>query len=369
MTRALDAKWMRRALANALHGWGQTAPNPMVGAVVVSGDEVAADGWHARYGEAHAEVMAIGRSGDRAIGSTLYVTLEPCTHRGKTPPCVDAILHAGIARVVIAARDPNPLAAGGAERLRAAGVEVEVGVVEDEARELNAAFFNSFLSPRPWVTLKFAISADGRVADPAGKRRWITGEASRREVHRMRANADAVAVGLGTVLADDPELTVRDGPLPRRQPTRVVFDSTLATPVGAKVVRTARETPTIVVARTPDPARRSGLEALGVTVIHADDPPSALSQLRAIGIHSILLEGGPRLAGSFLAAGLVDRIAIFTAPLTLGADAPRAFSHAPAGFAETLRRMPVLDRKAFDEDSLVIRAVTPMIEGSPRPRR
>jgi diaminohydroxyphosphoribosylaminopyrimidine deaminase/5-amino-6-(5-phosphoribosylamino)uracil reductase len=348
---------MKRALANAEQGWGQTAPNPMVGAVVVSGSEVIADGWHARYGEAHAEVMAIARAGPRARGASLYATLEPCAHHGKTPPCVDAIIAAGISRVVVAVRDPNPAAGGGVEKLRAAGVDVEVGTEEDAAIELNAPFFNAFSSKRPWVTLKLAVSADGGVADPTGERRWITGEAARREVHRMRANVDAVVVGVGTVIADDPELTVRDFQRPRCQPTRVVFDSRLRTPRASKVVQTAAAVPTIVIA--PEAGReRALLERLGVAVITAPSIGDALVQLRDRDIRSILLEGGPRLAGAFLSEGCVDRVALFTAPFTLGPDAPQAFAFAPAGFTDALEAGRVVDERRFDEDSLRIRALT-----------
>jgi diaminohydroxyphosphoribosylaminopyrimidine deaminase/5-amino-6-(5-phosphoribosylamino)uracil reductase len=356
---ARDIAWMRRALANAEHGWGQTAPNPMVGAVVVSGDAVVADGWHARFGEPHAEVIALREAGARARGATLYVTLEPCTHHGKTPPCVDAIIAAGIARVVIAARDPNPRASGGVEKLRAAGITVETGVEEAAARELNAPFFNAFTSDRPWVVLKLAVSADGAVADPSGKRRWITGESSRRHVHRMRASADAVAVGIGTVLADDPDLTVRDAPAPRRQPTRVVFDSTLRIPLESKVVRTARATPTIVVAHVDDARRRAGREAAGVPVVVATDLAAALRELRRRDIGSVLLEGGPTLAGAFLRAGLVDRLALFIAPVTLGPDARLAFAHAPPGFQGSIDAMPVVEQRTFDEDSFTVRALRP----------
>lgn len=349
---------MTRALANARRGWGQTAPNPMVGAVVLLENGELADGWHVRFGEAHAEAMALRLVGDRARGATVYVTLEPCTHHGKTPPCTDALIAAGVRRVVIGARDPNPVASGGVEKLRAAGIIVDVGLDEDEIVELNAPFFHSFRSPRPWVILKLAQSADGGVADPTGKRRWITGEHSRREVHMMRAGVDAVAVGRGTVVADDPELTVRVPPAPRRQPTRVVFDSSLATPLTAKVVRTARETPTIIVARSGPAERRRALEELGVQMIESASIGDALVQLRKRGIQSILLEGGPTLAGAFLNAGLVDRLALFTAPFELGPSAPRAFSHAP-DFEERLAALPVVMRGTTGEDSVTVYAVTP----------
>ncbi|NUQ19755.1 MAG: bifunctional diaminohydroxyphosphoribosylaminopyrimidine deaminase/5-amino-6-(5-phosphoribosylamino)uracil reductase RibD, partial [Gemmatimonadaceae bacterium] len=200
---------MRRALALARRGWGQTAPNPMVGAVVVRDGEVVGEGYHARAGEEHAERIALTAAGARARGATLYLTLEPCNHTGRQPPCAPMVAAAGLRRVVIAARDPNPEAAGGIELLERAGVEVVVGVEEDAARELNAAFFHRFASDRPWVILKLAVSLDGAIADAARSRGWLSGRAARREVHRLRAGCDAIAVGIGTAIADDPLLTVR----------------------------------------------------------------------------------------------------------------------------------------------------------------
>jgi diaminohydroxyphosphoribosylaminopyrimidine deaminase / 5-amino-6-(5-phosphoribosylamino)uracil reductase len=206
-----DALHMRRALELARRGWGQVRPNPMVGAVVVREGRVVGEGWHTAYGSAHAEVEAIRAAGSETRGATLYVSLEPCSHHGRTPPCTDAVREAGIARLVFAASDPNPLARGGAEILREHGVEVWGGVLEEEARELNAAFFHRFGADgsRPWVELKLALSLDARVADLEGRSAWITGPDSREEVHRLRAGHDAVAVGIGTALADDPLLTVR----------------------------------------------------------------------------------------------------------------------------------------------------------------
>src|SRR3954471_4055359 len=218
---ARDAEYMRRALALAQQGWGQTAPNPMVGAVVVRDGVVVGEGFHARYGEPHAEIVALRAAGDRARGATMYVTLEPCNHFGKTPPCTEAILQAGVKRVVIASADPTALAGGGARHLPDYGVQVDFAVEEAAALELNAPFFFAATDPgRPWVTLKLALSRNDRMNDPSGERRWITNEHSRQEVHRIRANADAIAVGVGTVLADDPQLTVRGPVKPRVAPVR-----------------------------------------------------------------------------------------------------------------------------------------------------
>src|SRR6187551_1305855 len=234
-----DGAWMRRALALAERGWGQTAPNPMVGAVVVRDSAVVGEGWHAHYGGPHAEVEALRAAGEHARGATLYVSLEPCNHFGKTPPCTDAILAAGVHRVVAACADPSPVARGGADRLREAGLEVTLGLEEAAARELNAAFFHALSSDRPFVQLKLALSLDGALADHSRQPGWLTGELARREVHRMRAGSDAVAVGIGTVLADDPELTVRHASPPRVAPIRVVFDTSARLPRTSKLAQTA----------------------------------------------------------------------------------------------------------------------------------
>src|SRR5215217_5424304 len=215
---------MGEALAIARRGWGQTAPNPLVGAVLYDGDEKISEGFHARFGEAHAETAAIAAAGSRANGATLYVTLEPCAHHGKTPPCADAIVAAGIKRVVVATADSNPVARGGAEHLRSHGIEVDVGTREKEARELNAPFFNAINSGRPWVTLKLALSLDGAITGAERTGGWLTGEESRREVQRMRAGADAITIGVQTALADNPQLTARSDPPPRVPPLRIVFD-------------------------------------------------------------------------------------------------------------------------------------------------
>jgi len=348
-----DAAFMRRALRIATRGWGQTAPNPMVGAVVVVGDDVVGEGHHARYGGAHAEVAALRAAGERARGATVYVTLEPCAHYGKTPPCVDALIAAGVARVVIAVRDPSRIARGGAERLRAAGIHVDEGVERDAALELNAAFFNAHAGDRPWITLKLALSADGAVADPTGARRWITGPESRAEVHRIRANNDAILIGIGTALADDPELTVRDAPQPRVPPTRVVLDRQLRLPMGSRLVRSARVTATIVFT---DSTRVASVEAdalrnAGVQVESVGGGlHDVFGALRAREIRSVLVESGPRLTAALLGESLVDRLVIFQSSLVLGQRAPRAFELAPPGFESSLMARRVVDQRRFGPD-------------------
>ncbi|MGE5732387.1 MAG: bifunctional diaminohydroxyphosphoribosylaminopyrimidine deaminase/5-amino-6-(5-phosphoribosylamino)uracil reductase RibD [Gemmatimonas sp.] len=353
----IDTTHMQRALALAELGWGQTAPNPMVGAVVVAGRAIVGEGYHARYGEAHAEVIALRDAGERARRATLYVSLEPCTHHGKTPPCTDAIIAAGVARVVVAVRDPSPVARGGVETLRAAGIHVDVGISRSPALELNAAFFNAHTSDRPWVVLKLAVSADGAIADATRRPRWITSPASRAEVHRLRAGFDAIAVGAGTVLTDDPALTVRDVPAPRVAPRRVVFDSTLRTPPESVLVRTARQIPTIIVARESDAAKHRKLEDAGVTIISASSTRDALRQLRRHEIRSLLVEGGAKVAGSLLADDSVDRLIIFQSPIELGIGALGAFADAPPGFAESLERRPIVERRAIGDDTMTTYAL------------
>jgi diaminohydroxyphosphoribosylaminopyrimidine deaminase/5-amino-6-(5-phosphoribosylamino)uracil reductase len=342
---------MRRALALAQQGWGQTAPNPMVGAVVVRDGSVVGEGYHARYGEAHAEVVALKAAGDRARGSTMYVTLEPCNHFGKTPPCTEAILEARVQRVVIAAADPTALAGGGARHLTDYGVKVDFSVEEPAALELNAPFFFAAVnSTRPWVTLKLALSSDGKMNDPSGERRWISNELSRKEVQRLRANVEAIAVGLGTVRADDPQLTARGAIRPRVAPMRVVFDRNAETPLEASLVRTAKETPTVIFGHHPPVARLAALHNAGVDVFEAEDLPAALQALRGFEVHHLMVEGGARVAQDFLRQDLVDRLIIFQSPITLGGDALGPFDGLPANFRESLSKKPIIRRAEFGED-------------------
>jgi diaminohydroxyphosphoribosylaminopyrimidine deaminase/5-amino-6-(5-phosphoribosylamino)uracil reductase len=349
---------MRRALALAQQGWGQTAPNPMVGAVVVRDGSVVGEGYHARYGEAHAEVAALKAAGDRARGSTMYVTLEPCNHFGKTAPCTEAILAARVQRVVMAAADPTALAGGGARHLADYGVQVDFSVEESAARELNAAFFfASENAERPWVTLKLALSSDERMNDPSGARRWISNERSRQEVLRLRANVDAIAVGLGTVRADDPKLTARGSIRPRVAPMRVVFDRNAETPLESNLVRTAKTTPTVIFGHHPPVTRLAALHNAGVDVFEAEDLPAALMALRGFEVHHLMVEGGARVAREFLHQDLVDRLIIFQSPITLGPDALSPFDGLPGNFREALTSKPVVRRAEFGEDVMSVYAL------------
>ncbi len=342
--------FMRRALTLARVGWGQTAPNPMVGAVVVRDGQVVGEGSHAKYGEAHAEVNALRAAGDRARGATLYVTLEPCRHFGKTPPCTDAILAAGIARVIAAVADPTEKAGGGMEILRAAGVAVEFGLLKQDARELNAPFFHAAESTLPWTTLKLAVSIETAISNARGTTSHLTSADARHDAHMLRAGHDAIAVGIGTVLADDPLLTVRDVRQPRVPLKRVIFDRSLRTPVDSAVVRTTSDAPTIVVTRTTSSSHVQALRDAGVEVIAARDLREGFQELRAHGIRSLLVEGGATLASAVLTEGLAHRLVIFQAPVALGPEALHAFDGASRDVLQALEAYPVLDRRQLGPD-------------------
>ena len=344
---------MAHALELARRGWGQTKPNPMVGAVVVLNDEIVGEGYHARAGEPHAEIIALRTAGEKTRGATLYVTLEPCNHHGRTPPCTNAIIAAEIKRVVVAVGDPNPEASGGAAKLRESGIQVDFGVLELEARELNASFLASFTLTRPWVTLKLAVSLDGAIADAKRSGGWLTGSQARTEVQRMRAISDAVAIGIATAIADDPMLTARMDPPPVAQPARVVFDRHARLSGMSALARTAREVPTIIVTttRTKLPA---DLENAGVEALPASSLLDALQNLKSRGITSVLVEGGAGLAATFLAAECVDRMVIFQAPIVLGAGSLGAFSGiAPHNLAHA-PRFHALRTQRFGDDVMTI---------------
>ncbi len=319
----IDVELMGRALEAGRRG--DPSPNPHVGAVIVSGGEIVGTGFHAEAGAAHAEAMALREAGDKARGATLYATLEPCNHQGRTPPCVDALLAAGVARVVIGTRDPNPNVAGqGVERLREAGVEVEIGVCEDKAKELIKPWAHYITEARSYLSLKLGVSLDGRIASRTGTSKWVTGDSARVRVHRLRAQHDAVMVGINTVLADDPLLTVRD--VEGRSPVRCVVDSRLRLPSTSHLVATARETPTCVLTAHDAPtSAQEALENAGVSVIRVAssaegrvDIRAALEALAAREVVSVLCEGGAELAGSMFAAQLPSELHMFVAPILLG---------------------------------------------------
>ena len=351
---------MRRALALAREGWGQTAPNPMVGAVVVQEGAVVGEGHHARYGEAHAEVAALAAAGSQAHGATLIVSLEPCRHHGKTPPCTDAIIGRGVRRVVFGASDPTAVAGGGGDVLRAAGIEVVGGVLAAESRELNAPFFHAAASDIPWVTLKLAVSIETAISNRRGTTSWLTGPESRREVHALRAGNDAIAVGVGTILADDPQLTVRDARAPRVPLTRVIFDRRLRTPPTAQLAKTARETPTWIVTSSAASKTADALRKAGVQLIEARSLREGLQRLREKGIRSLLVEGGATLASAILAEGLVHRLVIFQAPVSLGPGALHAFDGASPAVLQALEQYPVLDRRPLGPDVMTTYALKPL---------
>ncbi len=346
MARVFDLAW---------RGWGRVAPNPLVGAVVLRNGEMVGEGWHAEYGGPHAEPVALDAAGERARGATLLVSLEPCTHQGKTPPCTEVVISAGIRRVVIALEDPNPVAAGGVAQLRAAGVDVSVGLLADEAAAQNAAFLHSIRVPsRPFVALKLATSLDFKIADASGRSRWVSGEEAREHVHWLRAGFDAIAVGLGTARADDPALTTRGSPEPRLPLRRVIFDRNLELPHTLRLVTQQPESTTVIGSLSAAADRGRSLEARGVRVVRAADLPDALRMLRADGVHSLLVEGGGRLAGELLAAGVVDRFHWIQAPLWLGdAGVPAVRGLASAALAEA-ERWRVVERRALGPDTLLV---------------
>ena len=327
-----DVAHLSRAIALAERGRGRVSPNPLVGAVVARAGKVLGEGFHAAYGEAHAERVALTACSEDPIGATLYVSLEPCCHHGQTPPCTDAIIEAGISRVVVASDDPTEKASGrGLGILRDEGIEVVVADGEPafRARLLNQAFRKHARTGRPHVLLKSAMTLDGKVATRTGDSKWISGEAARRLSHHWRAERDAVVVGIGTALADDPQLDARI-PGVARQPRRVVFDSEGRLPLDSQLVRGAPELSlTVVVGRAASRLQTDALEAAGAEVIVAtgENEPArvknALVQLGAFGVTSILLEGGPHLAGAFLDAGEVDEIRLFVAPVVVGGSAAR----------------------------------------------
>lgn len=326
---------MAHALSLALRGWGRVSPNPLVGAVILQGDESVGEGWHAEFGGPHAERMALGQAGERARGATAVVTLEPCAHQGKQPPCVNALIAAGVARVVCAMRERNPEAAGGGEALREAGISFDSGLLEKEARRLNASFVHRFTHPdRPWVALKLATSREGWIAPSDGSRRQLSSAEAQAWVHWLRAGFDAIGVGGATAIADDPELTVRGPHQPRIPPVRLVFGGGDPIPPTLKLL-TDGGPPSFV--------------------LHARDLSAVLREMKSSGnIGSLLVEGGGRLAAALVTAGLVDRFYWIQTPVELGPEGVPAFAGLPGAPEELPGGWVRTERKSLGQDTLQV---------------
>lgn len=366
---------MARALQLAQRGLTTTTPNPRVGCVLVRGDVLLAEGWHERAGGPHAEAMALaavkdvaahesrvgaGKTAIDATGATAYVTLEPCNHHGRTPPCADALIAAGVSRVVTAMIDPNLQVAGqGVERLRAAGIEVAVGLLEIEARELNIGFVSRMTRGRPWVRLKVAASLDGKTALNNGRSQWITGADARRHAHAWRARSCALLTGIGTIKEDNPRLTVRDVPCDR-QPLRVIIDSRLDTPPDAAILERSNDVSSPLIFCAEDQAeKRAALEAMGAEIVLLPNPqgkvdlPAVLQELGRRGVNEVMAEAGTRLNGSLLREGCVDELLIYQAPLLLGETARGMFGLAELTDLAAARRLVVLERRILGVDAFL----------------
>lgn len=318
-----DADYMKRAIELAKNGIGFVNPNPLVGAVIVKDGRIIGEGWHERYGEAHAERNALNHCTESPEGATIYVTLEPCCHEGKQPPCTQALIDAKIARVVVGSDDPNPLVAGkGIEQLRNAGIEVETGICKEECDKLNEIFFYYITHQKPYVIMKIAMTADGKIATRAGLSKWITGAESRQNVHETRKLCSAIMIGIGTVINDDPTLTCRiENP---SNPARIICDSNLQIPLDCKLVMTAKDIPTYVAYCRSDKRKIEQLEKMGVHLIEITSPDGRVNlknlmrKLGALGIDSVLLEGGAALHESALRAGIVQKVQVYIAPKIFG---------------------------------------------------
>ena len=331
-----DRALMQRALALAENGMWTTTPNPRVGCVLAQGASVVGEGWHESAGAPHAEIHALAAAGDRARGATAYVSLEPCSHQGRTPPCAEALIHAGVRRVVAAVRDPHPEARHGGERLAEAGVGFEHGLFEDDARELNIGFFSRLTRARPWVRMKIAATLDGRTALRDGRSQWITGAEARADGHRWRARACAILTGIGTVKADDPQLTVREVPT-TRQPRRVVVDSRLEIAADARVLSDGGA---LLYAAVPPPAPRPNAEVVVLPNARGKvDLPAMLADLARRGVNELHVEAGFKLNGSLLREGCVDELLIYLNPSVLGDGAQGMFDLPPLDALEGRPRL------------------------------
>ena len=355
---AEDYRFMARALQLAERGLWTTRPNPRVGCVIVRDGAVVGEGAHLRAGEGHAEVLALAAAGTAAQGATAYVTLEPCSHHGRTPPCTEALVAAGVKRVVAAMQDPNPRVAGqGLARLRAAGIATATGLLAAEAEALNKGFVRRMRDGRPYVRCKRAASLDGRTALASGESKWITSAAARRDVHRLRAGSDAIITGSGTVRADDPALTVRDVALPEfwpGQPLRVVLDSNLTTPPEAAIVHAEGET--LILHAAEAPARAAALLKAGARVERMPaaaaglDLPAVLARLAALEINEVLIEAGPTLAGGFVQAGLVDELVVYLAPHLMGHEGSPLLQLAGISTMDARLPLRIMDVRMVGDD-------------------
>jgi diaminohydroxyphosphoribosylaminopyrimidine deaminase/5-amino-6-(5-phosphoribosylamino)uracil reductase len=354
---AVDHGMMARALQLAERGMWTTTPNPRVGCVLTRDGEIVGEGWHEKAGEPHAEVNALRAAGERARGATAYVTLEPCSHHGRTPPCAEALVAAGVARMVAAMSDPNPLVAGkGLAMLRAAGIEATSGLLENEARELNIGFVSRMTRGRPWLRLKAAASLDGKTALNNGISQWITGPDARRDGHRWRARACAILTGIGTVRDDDPQLLVRDVET-TRQPLRVVVDSRLETPLSARILQGG---PVLVAGAVDDEKRANLLRAAGAEVVLLPNAAGKvelkdlLEELGCRGINEVHAEAGFKLNGSLLREGLVDELLLYLAPCLIGHDASGLFNLPELTSLDGKRHLQVRDLRQIGEDIRLI---------------
>ena len=357
-----DERFMGRALRLAANGWGRTSPNPMVGAVLVHNGRVVGRGWHHRAGLEHAEILAIREAGGLARGATVYVNLEPCCIHGHTPPCTDALIRAGVRRVVVGMPDPNPKVNGnGVGQLRRAGIAVNVGVLEERCRRLNEVFAGFITRGRPFVILKAAASIDGRTATPGGESRWITGEAARREVHRLRKGVDAILVGAETVIADDPLLTARPAPVRAERPLRIVLDGRLRIPAKARLFYD--DTPPVIVVTTKGaPARKIGaLEKAGAEVLTLPDRGGKKVSMKALmkrlgrrGITSVLIEGGAETHARAFEDGVVDKVVFFYAPMVIGGGrAPGMIGGDGCGNLKNAWKLDRMRTRRFGPDIMV----------------
>lgn len=348
-----DIEWMTRALRLAARGLYTTTPNPRVGCVIVNNGQVVGEGAHLKAGEPHAEVHALRAAGEQARGATAYVTLEPCSHFGRTPPCADALVNAGVSRVVVAMQDPNPLVAGnGIARLQAQGIAVTVGVCETQARALNPGFIQRMTQQRPYVRLKVAASLDGRTALANGHSQWITSAAARKDVHHWRAQSCAIVTGIASILQDDSSLTVRDVNT-LRQPLRVIVDSQLRIPIDAKVLQDGNA---LVAYAQGDAAKLEMLQVMGVRTLQAPnaqgqvDLAALMQALTALPCNEVLIEAGATLNGAFMQSGLVDELLLYYAPKLMGHSARGMFALPALAQMSDVRDLNILDVRQFGQD-------------------